>query len=322
MHFFGVAPAPNSGEIMKKISTTLSILFLVAISVSAQSPPTLRIVTETPGLPSELYYGDVKIKPVRLRPGTNQVITIDDIDFLVQQQYIDFLGRFPDQTGFQNWVNTVTGCPNGGFGEFDNPNCDRVHMSAGFVQSYEFQGRGYWLLRVGYVGLDRHIIDGSRNRKSSLNYSEFIGGLQQIGGPGGLNQTPAENAAKIAFANTFVQRADFLALFPNSDSNSTYVNKLEANAGVTLSNKQTLVDALNASTMTRADVLRNVVESQVVFDKYIINSFVDMEYKGYLRRDPDTIGYNNWIDTLTANPSDYRHMVFGFIYSSEYRSRF
>jgi hypothetical protein len=27
---------------MKKISTTLSILFLVAISVSAQSPPTLR----------------------------------------------------------------------------------------------------------------------------------------------------------------------------------------------------------------------------------------------------------------------------------------
>lgn len=318
---------------MKKIGTIISILFLAAVAVPAQSPPTLRIVTETPGLPSDLYYGDVKVKPLRLRPGTNTPITIDDVDFMVQQQYIDFLGRFPDQTGFKNWVASIQGgpdgngviqppCPNQGFGEFDAPNCDRVHMSAGFVQSYEFQGRGYWLLRVGYVGLDRHIIDGSRNRKSSLNYSEFIGGLQQVGGPGGLNQTPQENAAKIAFANTFVQRADFLALFPNSDPNSTYVNKLEANAGVTLSNKQTLVDALNAATMTRADVLRNVVESQVVFDKFIINSFVDMEYKGYLRRDPDTIGYNNWIDTLTANPSDYRHMVFGFIYSTEYRSRF
>lgn len=69
-------------------------------------------------------------------------------------------------------------------------------------------------------------------------------------------------------------------------------------------------------------MLRDIVESQVVFDKYIIPSFVDMEYKGYLRRDPDPIGYNNWIDTLMADPNNYRHMVFGFIYSTEYRSRF
>jgi uncharacterized protein DUF4214 len=308
---------------MKKIGTIISILFLAAVAVPAQSPPTLRIVTETPGLPSDLFYGDVKVKPLRLRPGTNQPITIDDIDFLVQQQYIDFLGRFPDQTGFQNWVNTVSGCPNGGFGENDNPNCDRVHMSAGFVQSYEFQGRGYWLLRFGYVGLNRSISDNStgslRSRRSSLTYAEFIPGLQQIGGS---NSPAQEEAAKVVYMNAFVQRPDFLALFPNSDSNSVYVDKLEANAGVTVSNKAQLVSALNGGTMTRAEALRNIVESQVVFDKYIINSFVDMEYKGYLRRDPDTIGYNNWIDTLTANPSDYRHMVFGFIYSTEYRTRF
>src|SRR5438309_7876126 len=131
-------------------------------------------------------------------------------------------------------------------------------MSAGFVQSYEFQGRGYWLLRFGYVGLDRHIIDGARNRKSSLTYSEFIPGLQQIGGS---NSPAQEEAAKVIYKNAFVQRADFLALFPNSDPNATYVNKLEANAGVTLSNKQALIDGLNNSTMTRADVLRNIVES-------------------------------------------------------------
>jgi hypothetical protein len=41
---------------------------------------------------------------VRLRPGTNTPITITDIDFFVQQQYIDFLGRMPDSTGFANWV--------------------------------------------------------------------------------------------------------------------------------------------------------------------------------------------------------------------------
>jgi hypothetical protein len=74
--------------------------------------------------------------------------------------------------------------------------------------------------------------------------------------------------------------------------------------------------------MSRADVLRNVVESQIVFDKYIIPAFVTMEYFGYLHRDPDVIGYQNWVNTLAANPSDYRHMIFGFIYSTEYRQRF
>jgi hypothetical protein len=307
---------------MKKIGTIVSILFIAALSVSAQSPPTLRIVTETPGLPSELYYGDVKVKPVRLRPGTNQVITIDDIDFLVQQQYIDFLGRFPDQTGFQNWVNTVSGCPGGGFGENQNPSCDRVHMSAGFFQSTEFLGRGYWLMRVGYVGLNRNITDSStgRTQPSSLNYGEFIPGLQQIGGS---NSPQQEEAAKVVYISAFVQRSDFLTQFPVGTTTPTqYVDGLAANAAVTLSNRQQLIDGLTGGSMTRADVLRNIVESQVVFDKYIIPSFVDMEYKGYLRRDPDPIGYNNWIDTLTANPSDYRHMVFGFLFSTEYRSRF
>src|SRR6185437_3568947 len=56
---------------------------------------------------------------------------IDDIPFFVTQQYIDFLGRLPDTVGFNNWVATLNGCPNGGFGEFDNPGCDRVHVSAG-----------------------------------------------------------------------------------------------------------------------------------------------------------------------------------------------
>ena len=49
---------------------------------------------------------------------------------------------------------------------------------------------------------------------------------------------------------------------------------------------------------------------------------VAMQYFGYLRRDPDTIGYNNWVTTLTADPSNFRHMLFGFIYSAEYRQRF
>jgi hypothetical protein len=87
-------------------------------------------------------------------------------------------------------------------------------------------------------------------------------------------------------------------------------------------NKVTLIGSLNTNQKTRAQVLREIVESQEVENRFFIRAFVAMQYFGYLRRSPDTVGYNNWVTTLTDNPSNYRHMIFGFIYSDEYRSRF
>ena len=72
---------------------TLVVIFAFG-GVLAQSPPTLRIVTETPNLPSELFYGDIKVKPLRLRPGTNTPITIDDADFFASLE--DFLEIDPE----------------------------------------------------------------------------------------------------------------------------------------------------------------------------------------------------------------------------------
>ena len=291
-----------------KIGLSFLFIALMSVSVLAQSPPTLRIVTETPGLPSDLYYGNIKVKPLRLRPGTNQVITINDIDFFVQQQYVDFLGRFPDSVGFANWVATLTGCPNGGYGENDNPGCDRVHVSAGFYQSIEFQGRGYWAYRYYDAALGRRPL-----------YTEFIPDMVRVGGSLSPDQ---EAAAKNQYMNDFVLKPEFQGIYPNSLSNQQYVDKIEQTAGVTLSNKANLVNALNGGTQTRAQVLRTVIESSVVFDKFFNRGFVTMQYFGYLRRDPDTIGFANWVNTLNADPNNFRHMIFGFIYSTEYMNRF
>src|SRR6185295_16149916 len=272
-----------------KIVFSLLFIALMSVSILAQSPPTLRIVTETPGLPSDLFYGNIKVKPLRLRPGTNQVITITDIDFFVQQQYIDFLGRFPDSVGFANWVSTLQGCPDGGFGENLHPDCDRVHVSAGFYLSTEFQGRGYFAYRFYDAALGRRPL-----------YTEFIPDMQKVGGA----QSPDQEAAsKIEYMNAFVQRPEFKAIY-DPLNNQQYVDKLEQTAGVTISNKASLVAALDGGTQTRAQVLRTFIESQPVFDKFFNRGFVTMQYFGYLRRDPDPIGFKNWVDTLNADPSN------------------
>ena len=282
-----------------KIGVAFLIIALTSISALAQAP-TLRIVTETPGLPSDLFYGNVKVKPVRLRPGTNTPITIDDIDFFVQEQYIDFLGRFPDSVGFANWNTTLANCPNGGFGEFLNPQCDRVHVSAGFYQSVEFQDRGYFAYRFYEVGLGRRPL-----------YKEFIPDMALVGG----SQSPAQSdASKTTFTNNFVLRPEFTAKYPGL-SGQPLANAIWQTAGLPGS-------PISAGAMTNGQILRAIAETQLAFDKFLNRGFVTMEYFGYLRRDPDTIGFQNWLDTLNADPNNFRHMIFGFIYSTEYRSRF
>ena len=232
---------------------------------------------------------------------------VDGVTFFVTQQYIDFLGRLSDAIGLANWTDTLGNCPNGGFGEFDNPTCDRVHVSSSFFLSDEFRSRGYFAYKFYEVGFDRR-----------PTYAEFVPDMAQVGGA----QSPeSEVISKAAYTDAFVQRQEFKNRY-DALSNSAYVDALETNAEVTLTNKAALVDALNTSQKTRAQVLREIVELQSVTDKFFIRAFVAMQYFGYLRRDPDTIGYNNWVTTLTADPSNFRHITIGFIYSAEYRQRF
>src|SRR4030095_13553928 len=168
---------------MMKIGISFLIIALLSVTALAQSPPTLRIVTETPGLPSELFYGNTKVKPLRVRPGTNppQFIGIGDNDFFVQQQYIDFLNRMPDQSGFNFWLGQITGCGS-------NQNCidvARINDSGAFFLSIEFQQTGYLVERMYKSAYGEATgnsnIGGNHNVTAPIvRYSEFLPDVKQI----------------------------------------------------------------------------------------------------------------------------------------------
>ncbi|HEV2861308.1 MAG TPA: TIGR03118 family protein [Pyrinomonadaceae bacterium] len=88
--------------------------------------------------------------------------------------------------------------------------------------------------------------------------------------------------------------------------------------------RDSLIAGLNNSTLTRADVLRRVAESEEFTNNEFTRIFVAMEYFGYLRRDPDPGGYNHWLGQLNAFGGNFvqAELVKAFISSSEYRQRF
>jgi uncharacterized protein (TIGR03118 family) len=84
-----------------------------------------------------------------------------------------------------------------------------------------------------------------------------------------------------------------------------------------------LIARMNAGA-TRAEILRAVAEAEELNSREFNRAFVTMEYFGYLRRDPDTPGFNFWLDKLNAFGGNFQNaeMVKAFLSSSEYRQRF
>ncbi len=244
---------------------------------------------------------------------------IDRSDAFVRQQYLDFLFREPEPSGFQAWLNVLNGCSDVN----NNPNCDRILVSSSFFGSQEFQLKGYFVYRFYKLAFNR-----------LPTYAEVIPDMRSVTG-----QTEAEVfERRAAFANNFTQRNAFTALYPATMSNTNFVNTLmgryqltsittpnpaapDSTQKVTLTSTD-LINRLNAATLTRAQVVRAIADSDQVFQIEFNPAFVFMQYVGYLRRDPEITGYNAWLTYLNTHPGDFRTMVNGFMNSQEYRSRF
>ncbi|HKP71525.1 MAG TPA: DUF4214 domain-containing protein, partial [Pyrinomonadaceae bacterium] len=236
--------------------------------------------------------------------------------FFVRQQYLDFLSREPEAN--EPWTAVLNNCSDVN----NNPACDRLTVSSSFFRSVEFQLKGLFVYRFYSLSFGR-----------LPTYAEIIPDMRSVTG-----QTAEEVFQKRAqFSNDWVQRPLFQSLYGGTTS-SDFVNSLmgrynlssittfdpatpDGTAKVTLT-RADLINRLNAATLTRAQVVRAIVESDEVFNAEFNRAFVAMQYFGYLRRDPDEGGFNAWLNYLNSHPSDFRTMVDGFMNSVEYKLRF
>jgi len=237
---------------------------------------------------------------------------IDTADYFVRQHYVDFLGREPDESGFNFWSNQILDC-GGDTGCIERR---RINVSAAYFLSIEFQQTG---------GLVDGLYRASYARRPL--YAEFLPDAAVVAhdivvGQGDWARQLEAN--KQAFVEAWVQRPAFRAVYDGL-GNDAFVDTLIAHAGAGFNgDRDALVAGLANGTQTRAAVLRMVVENEGFTRAKSNQMFVMMEYFGYLRRDPDEIGYDFWLNKLNQFNGNFEQaeMVKAFIVSGEYRDRF
>lgn len=261
----------------------------------------------------------VRMQDVTVAPPCSAVNKIDCPEFFVFQHYLDFLSRWPEEQGFNAWLNVLNSCASG---DLVCQHEQRLTTSGGFFGSQEFHLKGYFVFRFYRVAFGR-----------LAQYHELSNDLWSVTG-----QTPDEvYANKARFATRFTQRTEFAGIYgglSNADFVATLLNKYGLNSittpdpaqpngavKVNLTRDQ-LVSSLGAGTLTHAQVLRAIADSDQVFQSEYNRAFVAMQYYGYLRRTPEEVGYNMWLDYLNTHPGDFREMIRGFVDSVEYRARY
>jgi uncharacterized protein (TIGR03118 family) len=251
---------------------------------------------------------------------------IDDPSFFVRQHYLDFLNREPDSAGQTFWVNQITSCG----ADAQCKDVRRINVSAAFFLSIEFRNTGL----IAYLTNKAAFGPSASGSPAPILYGQFMRDVQMLqnnyvfGSAGADAQLEANKQAYFAYT---VARPEFVAKYPTTMTPTEFVDALYANAGITPSTSERTAAiaefgaaANTADQAARARVLRRVAENSAFATAESNRAFVTMEYFGYLRRDPDTAGFNFWLAKLNAFSGDFikAEMVKAFIASSEYRQRF
>jgi hypothetical protein len=243
------------------------------------------------------------------RASTEMANDIDTAEFFVRQHYLDFLGREPDQGGFEYWSDQINRCN----GDADCLRSQRIGVSAAFFVEQEFQQTGTFIYDLYKGGLGRRPA-----------FTEYSNDRQKV--VGGTNL----DAEKSALAESFVQRPEFTSKYQANTTAESFVDALlqsvQLSSGVDLSpQRDQYLSAYNGGanmTQSRGLVLRALADEDSLKQAEYNRAFVLTQYFSYLRREPDDSGYNFWLNVLNSQPRNFRAMVCAFITSNEYQDRF
>ena len=257
---------------------------------------------------------------------TSPTNPLDRSDFFVRQHYLDFLNREPDAEGLAFWTGGIESCG----ADAQCREVKRIDTSAAFFLSIEFQETGF----IVYL-LHKAAFGAPEGSPVPLNLEEFLRDTQELGRGVVVGQSGWEarlEANKRDFFNAFVERPEFVALYPTGQPPIEFLQKLNLNA---LNRLGPMEEAEMAARLadgreTRATALRKYVELPNFRQAEFTRAFVLMQYFGYLRRDPNAApdtnydGYLFWLGKLNSFNGDYRgaEMVKAFLASDEYRRRF
>ena len=256
----------------------------------------------------------------------------DDTDAFVRQQYRDFLNREADPAGLAFWTAEINNCT-------PKPQCTevkRIFTSAAFFLSIEFQTTGDLVRNVYVAALDRPF---TNNMPAFEEFQRDTQAMQR-----GLIVDPANDAWKTvlshnrdAFLKDFVTRAEFIGLYPTADTPAQYVDKLYLHAGINPAageRANAIAEFGGAGSAADPDArgraLFDVTQNAIFQQREINRSFVQMQYFGYLRRNPNDApdgnfaGFDFWLTKLNQFNGNFENaqMVEAFISSGEYRRRF
>ncbi|HEV8429105.1 MAG TPA: DUF4214 domain-containing protein [Pyrinomonadaceae bacterium] len=238
-------------------------------------------------------YAVTKVEPNAKEEATHRAVTSD---VFVRQQYLDILNREPDTAETQQWVKQANDCAKEAICLSDQ----HISQDLSLLHSREFQETSGFIFGFYHALLAR-----------KPEYSEWQ-----------RDRVRLKEVGVTSFAEERTTQAEFHNRYPESLSNSDYVQKL-FKAGDKLrtrASRGALLESLGRGKLTRAGVAVEILNnSPAVVDDG--EAFVTLCYFVFLKRDPDSQGFSYWLQILNNDSKLQASVVKGFIDSGEYRAR-
>jgi predicted extracellular nuclease len=263
----------------------------------------------------------------------DSVNPLETAEFFVRQQYLDLLGREPDEGGFNYWSDQINQCDH-------DQTCirnKRIDVANAFFFEPEHQKTSAYVFRLyrSAFGNDQPVSNpDSSNRpeaKKIPSYTAFVADRATIVAGADLR------TGLRALANQFVQRPEFFAKYPATQDGPTFISAVLAtinnDLGVDLTSQSavllTLFNQNGGGAAGRGAVMYQLADPNAtnsISDAEYNRAFVFSQYSGYLRRDSDIAGFLFWLGQVNSAPlrdvSAQHSMVCAFITSPEYQRRF